>query len=428
MSHIAAVLVAAVAAALAGAAPAAAAFQPVLTAGSANPAAGVFSPLTVTVERPDGQPYITGLTVALPPGLLATIRDVEPCRERAATRGVCGAGARVGTVSASVESGGSRFDLEGGAALTGPYRGAPFGLSMALRAAPGGPDLGTTVVRLAIFVDPTDAHLIVVSDPFPTSAAGSLVGVRSLALTVDRRRFTFNPTSCGRHELRAQVSASDGSSAAASGTLQTSGCSSLAFRPRLSLSVGGRREMRDGGHPSLRALVKVRRGGANLREVALRLPLSLALDYANAGALCSFDAGRRGRCPRRSVIGRARVRTPVLRRPLAGDVYLVQGMRPGPGGRLVRTLPTLLVALRGEVSLNLRAGSSVERGAIVTTFEALPDAPITRFELELKGGRRGILAVTLGRSLCRGRQLARVRMEGQNGARLGRKFGLRTAC
>ena len=148
---------------------------------------------------------------------------------------------------------------------------------MALREAPGGPDLGTIIVRLAIFVDPTDAHLIVVSDPFPTSAAGSLVGVRSLALTVDRRRFTFNPTSCGTHELRALVSASDGSSASASGTLQTSGCSSLDFRPRLSLSVGGRREMRDGGHPSLRALVRARRGDANLRELALRLPLSLAL-------------------------------------------------------------------------------------------------------------------------------------------------------
>jgi hypothetical protein len=428
MSHIAAVLGAAVAAVLACAAPAAAAFQPVLTASPAKPAAGAFSPLTVTVARPDGQPYITGLTVALPPGLLATIRDVEPCRERPAARGACGAGARVGAVRASVESGGSRFDLEGAAALTGPYRGAPFGLSVALRAAPGAPDLGTTVVRLAIFVDPTDAHLIIVSDPFPTRAAGTIVGVRSVALTVDRRRFTFNPTSCGAHELRAQVSASDGSSAAASGPLQTSGCNSLGFRPGLSLSVGGRREMRDGGHPSMRALVTARRGGANLREVAVRLPLSLALDYSNAGALCSFDAGRRGRCPRRSVIGRARAFTRVLRRPLAGDVYLVQGMRPGPGGRLVRTLPTLLVALRGEVSLNLRAASSVERGAIVTTLEVLPDAPIKRFELELNGGRRGILAVTLGRSLCRGRQLTRVRIEGQNGARQRRNVALRTAC
>ena len=128
------------------------------------------------------------------------------------------------------------------------------------------------------------------------------------------------------------------------------------------------------------------------------------------------------------MIGRARALTPILRRPLAGDVYLVQGMRPGPGGRLVRTLPMLLVALRGQVSLNLLAATSVERGAIVTTFEALPDAPITRFELELNGGRRGILAVTLGRSLCRGRQLARVAMEGHSGARLRRAVALRTAC
>ena len=91
-----------------------------------NSAAGAFSPLSVGVERPDGQPYITGLTVALPPGLLATIRDAQPCRERAAAAGTCGAGARVGTVKVGVESGASRFDLEGAAALTGPYRGAPL--------------------------------------------------------------------------------------------------------------------------------------------------------------------------------------------------------------------------------------------------------------------------------------------------------------
>ncbi len=428
MSYIALVLAAVGAAALAGAGSAAAAFVPVLSVSEDNPAAGAFSPLSLRVERPDGQPYITALTVALPPGLLATIRDAEPCRERAAATGRCRAGSRVGTVSVGLDDGASRVTLAGDASLTGPYRGAPFGLSVALRAAPGGRDLGTTVVRLAIFVDPSDAHLIVVSDPFPTSAAGSPVGVRSVSMSVDRRRFMFNPTSCGEHELRAQVSASDGSSVAAGAPLRTSGCGSLGFRPRLSLSVGGRGEMGDGGHPSLRALVTARRPEANLREVALRLPLSLALDYENAGALCSFDAGRSGRCPRRSVIGRARALTPILRRPLAGDVYLVQGMRPGPGGRLVRTLPMLLVALRGQVSLNLLAATSVERGAIVTTFEALPDAPITRFELELNGGRRGILAVTLGRSLCRGRQLARVAMEGHSGARLRRAVALRTAC
>jgi hypothetical protein len=36
--------------------------------------------------------------------------------------------------------------------------------------------------------------------------------------------------------------------------------------------------------------------------------------------------------------------------------------------------------------------------------------------------------VTLGRSLCRGRQLARVRMDGHNGARSSHGVALRTAC
>jgi hypothetical protein len=171
-----------------------------------------------------------------------------------------------------------------------------------------------------------------------------------------------------------------------------------------------------------------RRGDANLRQVVVRLPLALALDLRNANSLCSFEAGQAGRCPRRAMIGRASARTAVLTRPLAGRVYLVEGRRTTTDGRQVRSLPTLLVALRGQAALDLRARTSVRGGAIDTTFEALPDAPITHFELELEGGSRAILVVTLGRNLCRGRQRAGVRMEGQNGRRTGGAVRVRTPC
>ena len=33
------------------------------------------------------------------------------------------------------------------------------------------------------------------------------------------------------------------------------------------------------------------------------------------------------------------------------------------------------------------------RGKLVNTFSAVPDAPVSHFELRLRGGRRGILIV-----------------------------------
>jgi hypothetical protein len=278
---------------LAGAGSAAAAFQPSLAVSSANPVAGAFSPFTLRVDRPDGQPHLAGLTVELPP--------------------------LAGTVS-----------------LTGPYRDAPFGLSIPLRPLSGTPGAANAVVRAAIFIDPEDAHLRVVSDPFPASAAGSPVRVRSVELAVDRAGFMFNPTSCAAQQVRASVTASDGSSASAVAGLQFGGCSSLPFRPRLRLRLEGRRETRDGGHPRVRAVLTPRRGDANLRRVEVRLPLTLALDLRNANSLCSFEAGQAGRCPRRAIIGRASARTALLTKPLVGRIYLVEGRRTTPDGQQVR--------------------------------------------------------------------------------------------
>jgi hypothetical protein len=52
------------------------------------------------------------------------------------------------------------------------------------------------------------------------------------------------------------------------------------------------------------------------------------------------------------------------------------------------------VALRGEVAIDLKAETAVNHGRLVTTFPAIPDQPLTRFELKIDGGEHGILALT----------------------------------
>jgi hypothetical protein len=100
--------------------------------------------------------------------------------------------------------------------------------------------------------------------------------------------------------------------------------------------------------------------------VQLRLPHGIALDAIRAAGdlLCEYDDGRRGVCPRSSIIGHARAESPLLNEPLTGPVYLVKHVRFNPvAGNRIRTLPTLLIPLRGEISLNVRATSDTEGGS-----------------------------------------------------------------
>jgi hypothetical protein len=168
-----------------------------------------------------------------------------------------------------------------------------------------------------------------------------------------------------------------------------------------------------------------------MRKVEITLPLSLALDPKNAASdtLCEFTEGQKvnPQCPKSSIVGTAVARTPVLNRPLKGPVYFVKNVRISSSGRPIRTLPTLLIALRGEVSLNLRAKTSVSHGRLVTTFPVVPDAPVSRFDLSLKGGSKGILTVSRG-NLCRGKQVSSKLLLAHNGKRVDGGVTMKTPC
>jgi hypothetical protein len=63
----------------------------------------------------------------------------------------------------------------------------------------------------------------------------------------------------------------------------------------------------------------------------------------------------------------------------------------------------------------------------VTTFAAVPDAPISRFTLHIDGGRHGILVVTGDRTnICAKKQVAQALIDGQNGKTADQSVGIRT--
>jgi hypothetical protein len=404
-------------------------FAPSFQAGTVNPTGGAFSPFAVRINRPDRQQYMSGLTIEMPPGLIGKLKGIPLCPDGQANAGTCGIESRIGTATVGAGPGTNPFFIDGSVSLTGPYKGAPFGLSTAVRVIAGPFDLGMVVVRQAIHVDPVDAHITVVSDPLPTIVKGVPVRLRSINVDVNRPGFTINPTSCAPKQIKATMVSTSGAIHQATQHFQVGDCQALRLRPRLRLRLTGRKQLRDKGHPGVRAVLRQGPGQANLKKVRVKLPLSLALDpnRAQSDDLCEFEAGQRVDCPRSSIIGRARAFTPVLNRPLTGPVYFVKNVRVHPRtGNLIRTLPTLLIPLKGEVDIHLRAQSDTQRGKLVNTFSSVPDAPVSRFELVLRGGRRGILIVN--GNPCRRNRIADVQMDGQNGKRRDRGVKIRMPC
>jgi hypothetical protein len=419
-------------------------FAPGLSGGMSTAKARASGAFSFRFSRGDGEQYLRGLTAELPQGLLAAVKDVPLCSSALAASGACPAGSRIGVVDAKAGSG-DPFVLEekGEVFLTEGYKGGAYGLMVKIRpvAGPfrGSMELSPIVVRQAIHVDPSTAQVSAVSDPFPLIHHGVPLRVREVTVLLDRRGFMLNPSDCAAKQIAADIASAQGTVSRRSVPFQTTGCAALPFKPKLRLALTGRRQVSTGKHPGIRAQVnQTGTGEAGIEKTVVRLPKSLALDPDNAQALCEFADGTKpdleNHCPKGSIVGRAKAVTPLLDQPLSGNVYFVKNVRTDRRtGNQIRTLPMIIVALRGEVAINLKGESSTTRaGKLVSTFDQIPDAPITQFNLNIKGGKRGILAVTRTArakiNLCTGRHTAESDMDGHNGRRHDTDIRMKTPC
>lgn len=383
-------------------------FAPKLDAGTTNPVAGSTSTFVTRITRDDADQELGGLRINPPEGLLGYISKAELCSDAAANAGTCGEASRIASVSTGAGAGSHLFYITNGRAyITGPYKGAPFGLSIVVPAVAGPFDLGTVVVRASIFVDKHNATLRIVSDPLPTILEGIPLQVRDVRVEVDKPGFILNPTSCAEKAITGEVTSTEGTRAAVSSRFQVGDCARLGLRPSIRLTVGGRGKTQRGRTTTFTTELRMPERGANLRSVRVALPITLnaRLDVVNRA--CTRDQFEAGDCERARA-GSATVHTPLLRDPLSGGVYFVRNGNP---------LPDLFVALRGQVDFDLIGRVSIPNGKrLGTTFSTAPDVPFSRFVLRLVSGRKG--PVGNAANLCRPRSrraTAEVDFIGQNG-------------
>lgn len=402
-------------------------FAPTVSAGTRSAQGGASSPFSFTMNRNDRDQLLGGVKLELPPGLLAKTKDVPLCGDAQANAGTCGAESRVGTATTTAGSGDTPLPLQGPVFLTGPYKGGPYGLAVVVPAKAGPYDLGTVVVRQAIKVDSTTAQLTIDSDPLPTILEGVPLQIRSVRVDVDRPGFMVNPTSCAEKFVQSSVFSTTGASAVSRQRYQAADCTRLGHKPAMSLAFTSTGEQKKGKHPGVDALVRPRAGDANMKRVAVTLPKSVSLQASNAKALCKPEQAAAKACPAASIVGTASALTPSLKRPLKGDVYFVEGTRRTATGKVVKTLPKLWVALRGETPLDVWAQTSTTGdGRLTTTFDAVPDAPLDEFRLHLNGGKNGILAATT--NTCDEVQSGTASFIGHNNRRDDRKSAIAVAC
>jgi uncharacterized repeat protein (TIGR01451 family) len=401
-------------------------FAPAFSAGTLSPQAAGFSPFTLTLSRNDNEEGPAGLTVTLPTGLLGKIAGVTECPEAqvaaAAVNGgrteqlspSCPSSSLLGTVTTLTGPGPSPFSVGGKAYLTGPYKGAPYGVAVVVPAVAGPFDLGTVVIRQALQIDPNDAHVTDVSDPFPTILQGIPLRIKSVSVTLDRPNFTLNPTSCEAKQVSATVTSTGGAHASVASRFQAAGCRSLPFAPKLTASAAGKASKANGTTFAVK-VTSAGLGQSNIAKVRLQLPKALPsrLTTLQKACLAAVFEANPASCAETSVIGKATIHTPLLAGPLSGPAYLVSHGNAA--------FPDVEFVLQGEgVTLVLDGKTDIKKGITYSRFESTPDAPFTTFETVLPAGPHSILTANVPQSekysLCKSSLVMPTEITGQNGA------------
>jgi hypothetical protein len=397
---------------VAGACPSKRGFAPTLGATASPLTAGAFTALTTNINRGDREQALAGFTLDLPKGMLAKLGTIPFCPSASADLGTCAASSKVGSVQIAAGTGPSPVSLPGTISLAEPVPGSGdvASLVVAIPVKVGPFDVGTVVsrARLQILFDPEVGVRVTTTAKLPTIAGGIPVRVRSLELKIDAPGFQRNPTSCARKDFVATftsqgdpttptTAAEGGATNTSTAPFQATDCDKLPFAPKVAGTVDATGQSAKGSHPALTVTVSQNDDESATRSARVTLPNTLTANLAGLATPCTEAQLAAAQCPAGATVGDASATSPLIPVPLSGPIVAIEQ---------TGDLPKLAVLLNGPLNVRLdatilldtttRAGQTL----IVNSFPSIPDVPLSRFTLKLKGGATGLLTNAV--SLCSG--------------------------
>ncbi len=377
-------------------------------AGAEGNQAGASSPFSFQITRPDGSQEIDTLDLTTPPGLSASLKGVPYCSEAQIKQAeqstgkqelanpACPGASQVGRLEVGSGPGPSPFYTGGKLYLAGPYKGAPISVVSVVPAVAGPFDLGNVVSRNALFINRQTAQVTAKSDPIPQILKGVVLRIRDIRIFLNHKDWTLNPTNCEPSSVGLTIHGNSGATAERSARFQVGGCDKLNFAPKLTARVTG--PTKRGELPAFTAELTYPEGPgyANIKDVQVALPHSEFLEQAHINTICTRVQAAAHQCPQGSIYGYAEATTPLIDGVLKGPVFLKSSDHK---------LPDLAIALRGPdsqpVEVEFAGRIDSVHGQIRNTIEGLPDVPVSKFVLRMKGGRKGLLVNS--RNLCQGK-------------------------
>jgi len=381
-------------------------FDPSFASLTANVQAGEYTPFEGSFSREDDDQELQGLTMNLPPGLLANIPSVTECgsaeiaAEESESPGGCPAGSQVGTVTAEAGPGPNPLAVPGKVFWTGPYNGGPFGLVVVVSANPGPFHFGNVVVRQSLRINPQTAAATDVSDPFPTfihprGANGQINGIpiklRRVNFDINRPGFTFNPADCNKLGVSGAITSTQGATSNLAVPFQVTDCERLKFEPKLTVSTSAKTSKANGAslffkiaYPKTAAIGNQ----AWFKTMKFTIPKQLPARLTTIQKACLakvFEANPAA-CPKESLIGSAVIHTPILPHlpagtgSLAGPLYFVSYGNA--------KFPEAVLDLQGDgVQLIVHGETFISKtGVTSATFKTVPEAPFESAEVSVPAG------------------------------------------
>jgi uncharacterized repeat protein (TIGR01451 family) len=134
---------------------------------------------------------------------------------------------------------------------------------------------------------------------------------------------------------------------------------------------------------------------ADIEDTTVTLPEGVAVNPGQANGLgacqmaqANLEAEEAPSCPSDSKVGTVEIETPILKKPIDGNVYVLQSNPPNLKLLVAPEDPDdgIFIKFVGDVHLNETTGQ------LTTTFEKTPQLPFSDFKLSFSGGAQAALA------------------------------------